>query len=323
MGCAFRSPERLHNRVRELPRRCPNIDSMTRAARLLTVFAIVAGLFVLLIVAITLGQAPTPLAPLPTPNGYNDLVNAGRMLSDNFVDAEKLDRVPLHTLITNNAEVFRLAHTGLYRECRVPLVFSEMGTNSIERLGLLKGLARALTAQGRLAELENQPGDAAQCYADTIRLGCQLCRGGLIIDALVGVSIESIGVTPLERLLSKLSATQCRQAALAIESGTAQSDSSDQIISMDRTWAYRTYGFRARLSYLLSYNSTRKSDQRFSARWQSQQNRTHQLMLDLAARAYELDHGHAATNLAELVPAYLKALPQIPAAANPPSGHTP
>jgi hypothetical protein len=36
------------------------------------------------------------------------------------------------------------------------------------------------------------------------------------------------------------------------------------------------------------------------------------LLIDLAARAYELDKGHRPANLADLVPDYLKAVPQDP-----------
>jgi hypothetical protein len=36
------------------------------------------------------------------------------------------------------------------------------------------------------------------------------------------------------------------------------------------------------------------------------------LTLDLAARAYELDKGHPPANLTDLVPDYLKAVPQDP-----------
>jgi hypothetical protein len=38
----------------------------------------------------------------------------------------------------------------------------------------------------------------------------------------------------------------------------------------------------------------------------------HQLIIDLASRAYELDKGHRPANLADLVPDYLKAIPQDP-----------
>jgi hypothetical protein len=39
-----------------------------------------------------------------------------------------------------------------------------------------------------------------------------------------------------------------------------------------------------------------------------------QVILDFAARAYELDKGHRPTNVADVAPEYLKVIPQDPAA---------
>ena len=47
-------------------------------------------------------------------------------------------------------------------------------------------------------------------------------------------------------------------------------------------------------------------------KFDAQAQRTRQLTLDLAARAYELDKGHPPANLTDLVPDYLKAVPQDP-----------
>jgi competence protein ComGC len=52
----------------------------------------------------------------------------------------------------------------------------------------------------------------------------------------------------------------------------------------------------------------RKTKEKF----QQQQIKTRQLMVDLAARAYELDKGKSPASLADLVPEYLKAIPQDP-----------
>jgi hypothetical protein len=51
-----------------------------------------------------------------------------------------------------------------------------------------------------------------------------------------------------------------------------------------------------------------KAEQKFK----EQQTKTHQLTIDLAARAYEQDKGHHPASPADLVPDYLKAIPQDP-----------
>jgi competence protein ComGC len=49
-------------------------------------------------------------------------------------------------------------------------------------------------------------------------------------------------------------------------------------------------------------------------KFEAQEQRTRQLMIDLAARAYELDKGHRPASVADLVPEYLKAVPKDPIA---------
>jgi len=66
-------------------------------------------------------------------------------------------------------------------------------------LARLKVLARLLTDEGQLAEMENRYADAAQSYLDTIRLGNEMSRGGFIINRLVGIACEAIGDTPLSK----------------------------------------------------------------------------------------------------------------------------
>jgi hypothetical protein len=57
---------------------------------------------------------------------------------------------------------------------------------------------------------------------------------------------------------------------------------------------------------------TREAFQKAERKFKEQQTKTRQLLIDLAARAYELDKGHHPASPADLVPDYLKAIPQDP-----------
>ena len=65
--------------------------------------------------------------PLASPNGYDDFVKAGRMLTQRLsADASLLDYramsvEELRTLVLTNAEALRIARSGLGHECRVPI----------------------------------------------------------------------------------------------------------------------------------------------------------------------------------------------------------
>lgn len=65
-------------------------------------------------------------------------------------------------------------------------------------------------------------------------------------------------------------------------------------------WAYK------------SLNPFRQNDQSFTAKVLGTDRRRRQLMLNLASRAYELEHGKRPLRVEELVPSYLRAVPKDP-----------
>ena len=60
------------------------------------------------------------------------------------------------------------------------------------------------------------------------------------------------------------------------------------------------------------FRTLRQVEQKCAGKVKGQQTRTRLLLLQLATRAYELEKGEHPKSLADLVPAYLKAIPQDP-----------
>ena len=142
-----------------------------------------------------------PVAPLPNPNGYEDLVKAGRVIKS-MAGYDQTNEQQLAELVATNAEALRLLRAGLSNQCRVPLQFSEnYMTRHLNDLASFKRLAQILAAEGRLAGMEGRPADAAKSYLDAIRLGTESARGGIMIDELVGIAIEAIGTSCLQNTL--------------------------------------------------------------------------------------------------------------------------
>jgi hypothetical protein len=278
-------------------------------AKLLIGFSIVAALLVGVAVILTLSQPAPP--PLPKPNGYDDFVKAGRMVTDDYADYGKMSEEGLRAFVKKNAEALKLARAGLGRECRVPLDYSVTNAHWVD-LPLFKRLAHTFTAEGGLAELENRPGDAAESYLDTVRLGHASARGGVMIDSLVGLAVESIGIAPLEKLTPNLDARQCREVASALETAESDRESADTILKEEHAWAWHTFGLKEQIARLLMFMELHQNEQKCASRIQRQQTRTRLLLIQLAARAYELEKGEPPKNLADLVPAYLKAIPRDP-----------
>jgi hypothetical protein len=281
-------------------------------AKLLTGFFIAAALLVVAVATFTLSQPSPPLPPLPQPNGYDDFVKAGGMISDRASDYGTMSEEQLRAFVKKNAEALKLVRAGIGRECRVPLDYSATNDVIVSRLGLMKRLAQAMSAEARLAEMENRPADAAEAYLAVIRLGHAMSQGGVIIDCLVGIAIELIGEVPMGKLVPTLDAKQCRQAASTIEFCEAQREPTKAIWARDSTWTHRRYGFKWLIFRLLRFRSLKQNEQIVAAKITNHQARAQALLIQLAARAYELEKGERPKSLADLVPAYLKTIPQDP-----------
>jgi len=254
-----------------------------------------------------------PVAPLPNPNGYEDLVKAGRLIKS-MAGYDQTNEQPLAELVATNAEALRLLRAGLSNQCRVPLQFSEnYMANHLNDLAGCKRLAQVLAAEGRLAELEDRPADAAGSYLEAIHLGAESAHGGVLIDQLVGTAIEAIGVAGLQKLVDQLDAKSCRDTAAALETCDAQGQTWQQVMQQERDWSRRSYpGVRYELVRLMRRNSMNKVFQKAEDKFNKQRLKTQQVTVDLAARAYELENGHPPGTAADLVPEYLKAVPQNP-----------
>ena len=281
---------------------------------LITLF-ILASPFLLFLGLLVFWDAGTlpPLAPLPNPNGYENLVKAGRVIKS-MAGYDQTNEQQLAELVATNAEALRLLQAGLSNQSRVPLQFSQAYmANHLNDLAGFKRLAQLLAAEGRLMETEGHSEDAARSYLDAIHLGTESARGGVVIDQLVSTAIGAIGVAGLQKLVGQLDAQSCREIAETLETLDAQGQSWNEVMQQERDWSRRTYpGLRNELVRLMSRNSLNKAFQTGEGRFNKQQMKARQLAVDLAARAYELDKGHPPASIADLVPDYLKAVPEDP-----------
>jgi hypothetical protein len=279
---------------------------------LLSIPVVVAIAVVGLLIFLELQPLP-PIQPLPNPNGYDDLVKAGQMITGNVGNYDKMEEAELHTTVANNSNALQLARAGLQKECRATLDYSPTLVTHFDQLADMKRLAQALAAEGRLAEMENRLGDAAKSYLDVISLGNKSTRGGVLIDHLVGTAIEAIGTSYLQKHVDQFDAKTCRETAATLETLDAQRQTWNEVMQQERAWSYRSYtGLRYGLVRLVMHNSLNKSLQKAEQRFNTQKTKMNQLIIDLAARAYELDKGHGPASLNDLVPDYLKVIPQDP-----------
>jgi hypothetical protein len=257
-----------------------------------------------------LSSKPTPL---PNPNGYDDFVKAGRLLDYQTLDYTTLDRQGLMHLISDNEATLKLLRSGLSHESRVPDNYSkDYITGVMTILPSFKQCVFVLCAEGKLAQLEGRTNDAAKIYLDAIRFGQESSRGGVLINRLVGIACENLGLRVLQPLSQSLDARQCADVARTLEGIDAKEEPIAEMFAHEKIYISKVSGLRERFAELVSYRSLQATKKRVTEKVNANTKNRRQVMVDFAARAYELDKGRRAASLAELVPAYLKAVPVDP-----------
>ena len=259
-------------------------------------------------------KPPIPQKPLPDPNGYDALIQAARLTTRSASDYRKLNQAELTAVVEANSNALHLASFALQQESRVPIQFTTAYMSShMEELAGVKGLAQAWSAEGRLAEMESRPADAAGAYVETIRMGMQSGRGGVLIDDLVAIAVEAIGTANLRALVPQLDEKTCRNTAGILEKLDAGRVPWQEILDQEREWGGRTYpGLRERIAALFSQKSIAAAKKKAESKFKAQQSSLRRLSVQLAARAYQLEKGAAPKSISELVPEFLRAVPVDP-----------
>jgi hypothetical protein len=187
----------------------------------------------------------------------------------------------------------------------------------MDNLPKFKAVSRIFLAEGTLAELEGRTNDAALAYLDGIRFGQEFCRGGLVIDRLVGVACEAINFAPLSNVVPNLDARTCREFAQNLERMEAKREPWESTVMGERMFFRKTASWRDNLfgtvyrvlRWFKSWWSPFPNPKQKLERIQSSERR---LILLLATRAYELEKGKAPAQPDSLVPVYLNTVPKSP-----------
>jgi hypothetical protein len=296
---------------------CVHLKRINR--RILFVFG---GLVTLLLVAAVVGFyffGRTTPPPLPHPNGYLDLTRAGHGVRGNLNDLAAKDLDDLRALLTTNADALRLLRVGLSRDCAVPTDAAIANFAAVSRdLVALKSLANLLQAEGRLAEMENRPGDAAQSYLDAMRLGGKISHGGLIIHRLVGIACEGIGRISLVKLLPQLSCDQIRPLVQQLEQIDEQTVAWMEVMRDEGRFARAQLGNYPNPIRLVSdFWNARKVGKTSEARHDLAAAHLRLLVAELALRSYRCEEGAPSGDLQRLVPKYLQRVPTDPFTGRP------
>ena len=237
-----------------------------------------------------------PNPPLPSPNGYDDFVKAGLALTGGASGYSDWNEEKLRRIAIEKAELLRLVRLGLTRECRVPNDYSPTFlTARVTEFISFKEVAFGFAIEGKVAELDNRMGDAAKSYLDAIFFGNESSRGGVLISRLVGTACEGIGLNNLQKLSNKLSAKECRDSVRFLESIDKKRELVSETLNHEKEWARQAESFREKISSLWppNYRHEKQGVQFGLEEMQSRERKFKSIMINFAARAYELEKANA------------------------------
>jgi hypothetical protein len=273
----------------------------------------ILGVAVVLMVLLVKPATPSAPPPLPNPNGYTILVQAAKLVPAEIPDPAQASPDVLQEFSTNVTATIQEVRRGLSYQCRVPIEYSEsfLGQH-LQDLAAMKKLAQSFRVAAVAAAQERRYPEAMRLSLDTIRIGQKGSQGGFIIDALVGIAVEAIGLGPLESLVNKLDAGQCREALQALQTIEAEAESVEEFLQTERQLGRALAGWRYPIMRIAMYKSQKQTEVKFRNKVGTIDLRRRRLQIDLAARAFELEKGARPASLKDLVPAYLKSVPIDP-----------
>ncbi|MDX1953269.1 MAG: hypothetical protein SFY81_13895 [Verrucomicrobiota bacterium] len=178
---------------------------------------ITLGVIIALILVLGyLSSTPEPegslLPPAPNPNSYDLLVKAANSFTENPSTVTN----NFGQFVTNNLLAFQQIAEAVRLPGEVPeSVYSPTGmTNS--GLSEFRKIAYAYRIKGKFEEANKEWNQAAQTYLQLIQAG-QISEKGPILAALVGISLQSMALEPLMKLVEKLSLSESAELAAGLE----------------------------------------------------------------------------------------------------------
>ncbi|NOY40549.1 MAG: hypothetical protein GXP26_01755 [Planctomycetes bacterium] len=288
---------------------------MQKKSRRRVLFVTAALGFVLLYwLAVRWAYPPFTPPVLPVPNGYDELLQAAKMLAPRTGFYREMDEKKLATIVEQNKPALALAREALQKECVVSINWSAnrawFNNVHMERAGKLKGLAHAFAAAARQAKNNGQMGEAVRCGMDALQLAQATAPGGLMIDRMVAGGVHYTAMYSLRDQVEQLSRDECLQLQKKLQASPLQLDPLDEVFRREEVFFRQING---RLQTLMMTGVLRSQRQQTLTAIQ-ESDKLHValdtlLQTHLALRAFHLDKKHFPEKLDELVPDYLDEVP--------------
>lgn len=286
--------------------------TQTRSARMagwsaLALFGLISLLPLALLYRL-LTPVPVPEQVLPTPNGYDDLIAAGEMISE--ADSQtltywsNLSDDQLRAMLAKYASAFDRMQDGLERQCAYPYLKTGSWAPPFQRLYIAAG-ARAGLAR-RAGTLEEK----VSASWDLLRIAYEATRGaGAHWNGDWASQWQA--TEDLWACRAQLSAAQCVELAAKLSKFDAARESWASMSERQRAFDANS-GWEGHLNLVLpewSGNEPYASDKSGHRSLVAQ---VRILIVELGVLAYQRDNARLPNALTDLVPKYLPAVPPDP-----------
>jgi hypothetical protein len=208
-----------------------------------------------------------------------------------------------------------LVRTGLTRQCSVHTeeMMKSPLTTIPDDLPALKRLAQFLDAAGRLAEIEGRTNYAARIYLDCARVGNEVSRGGVGINRLVGLAVESIGIAGFARTVPALTCEEAEQFSAELLKLDAQAVTFGETMDLEQRFQRESSrGTFNPVAMVSVWWTNRKLNRSLHNRNEMASARRRLMALELQLRCEHSKSGKVPESLDALVGGQLSSLPLDP-----------
>jgi hypothetical protein len=263
---------------------------------------------------------PIPHEVIPEPNRMVALYDFGKKLEGSAVEkqyqADVTDYELLAAAVTSQAADYDELDAALKIPGWIPSVY-DMFSIDTENLMGRRRIGRLLQAKSEVAIRAKRVDDAIEAQLKLLHYGETIHQGGLAIDFLVATAIDQIAYRQIYDTISLFNAQQCRAIQLELAVADERRLGIDDVQYREHVFMQRSNGWFGHLTEFIQRLSTPRDSEwdvsdGVTVAHKRNQALARLLILKLAIRAYELEHKQLPTQLSQLQPAYIAALPIDP-----------
>lgn len=289
----------------------------TLIRRILYASGLVAAIgTVIILYRITLMQALSETEPLPNPNGYEVFLEAAKLLRGEPPAELDAEDIQTRNYVAGNRIALAKLREGLGLESRVTINYrtnvEAYSSAHLPELSALKTLARTLAAEGLVARSEGRKREAMESFLDCMRLGQACSRGGVMIDGLVAIALERIGLNQARNLLAEIDGSNLMELTDRLETLRQTRTPAEEIMANENYWVKRMFGWYQRFVVVLRPGLLKPVRENFIQKCRVHEQVANLFLIESAIKAYAFKENENPARLLDLVPKYLDALPTDP-----------